>query len=129
MRSRVLIATPVSLLGLLHTIAYGWQQEREAENSRKIADAGAELYSRLAGLAEAIAKIGDRLGQATTAYNGAIGTLERRVLPSAKKIKELQSLPDDDIPEPKTMDVEVRPIVHPELQKLPTEAASLPSSS
>ncbi len=115
MRERVLIATPTTLLGLLHTIAYGWQQEKEAENARRIADAGAELYSRLATLADAVSKVGERIEQSGVAYNKLIGTLEARVLPGARKIKELQALPEADIPQAESIDVEIRQIVAGEL--------------
>ena len=119
MRSRVLIATPISLLGLLHTIAYGWQQEKEAENTRAIADAGAELYDRLANLASAVSDVGNRIGQSADAYNALIGTLERRVLPTARKIKAYQSLPADEIPEPKRVDTDIRAIATQELKQQP----------
>lgn len=129
MRSSVLIATPISLLGLLHAIAYGWQQETEAENARKIADAGAELYARLAALASAVGKVGDAVSKTANEYNKLVGTLESRVLPGARRLKELQALPDEEIPEGRAVEVEVRPIVHPELQMLPTTVTTTSSHS
>jgi DNA recombination protein RmuC len=119
MRSNVLIATPISLLGLLRAVAFGWQQEKEAENAREIARTGAELYQRLAGLASAIAGVGEQLAKTTGSYNKMIGTLESRVLPSARRLKEMQSLPEADIPVASSIEIEVRSIIAQELQMLP----------
>lgn len=115
MRSRVLIATPTSLMGILHSVAFGWQQEAQAANARLIAAAGAELYQRLAGLAESVTAVGDRIGKAAAAYNKLVGTLESRVLPGARRIKELQSLPDEPIAPLPAIEAEIRPIVAGEL--------------
>ena len=85
----VIIASPASLMALLKAAAYGWRQESIAENSRAISDLGRELHTRLSTMVRHIARIGASLDGAKDAYNDAIGSLESRVLVSARKFKEL----------------------------------------
>jgi DNA recombination protein RmuC len=87
-RQRVLIATPMTLITLLRAVGYGWQQERVADSARAIAQAGRELHGRLALLVARLDRVGARLTGAVTAYNEAAGTLEARVLPSARRLGE-----------------------------------------
>ncbi|MGC9522976.1 MAG: DNA recombination protein RmuC [Anaerolineae bacterium] len=89
MAARILIASPVTLLAVLKAVAYGWQQVRVAENAREIADEGKMLYRRIAKLAEYIDDLGRSLDGAVAAYNNTIGSLELRLLPSARRFKEL----------------------------------------
>lgn len=89
MAARILIASPVTLLAVLKAVAYGWQQVRVAENAREIADEGKMLYRRIAKLAEYIDDLGRSLDGAVTAYNNTIGSLELRLLPSARRFEEL----------------------------------------
>ncbi len=86
---RVLIATPTTLIGLLKTIAYGWQQERVAQSARAVSELGRELYDRLAVLSEHFVTLGKRLDGAVAAYNQTVGSLERRVLPTARRFPDL----------------------------------------
>ncbi len=85
----VIIATPTTLIALLRAVAYGWRQERLAQNARQISDLGRELHKRLADLGKHMSKLGKALGSATAAYNRAVGSLESRVLVGARKFKEL----------------------------------------
>jgi DNA recombination protein RmuC len=119
MQNHVLIATPTLLVALLRAVAYGWQQEDVAANAREIAKVGRELYDRLATFVSHFEKVGSGLERATKSYNSAIGSLESRVLPSARNLKELHATTDDQIATPPALDVEVRDVVVEELRSLP----------
>ncbi len=97
--SRVLIATPTTLIAVLKAVAYGWQQETVAESARAVSTLGRELYGRLAVLGEHFATLGKRLDGAVTAYNQTVGSLERRVLPAARRFDDLGAAAPKDIPE------------------------------
>jgi len=100
---KVLIATPVNLIGLLRAIAYGWRQEAIAANAKEISELGAELYKRIADLGGHWIDIGKNLGRTVEAFNSAVGSLESRVLVSARRFRELGAAPASvaiDIVEP-----------------------------
>ncbi len=86
---RVIPASPMTLIALLQAVHYGWKQERMNENARRISDVGRDLHDRIVTYAEHFAKIGRGLGSATTAYNTAVGSLERMVLSKARELKKL----------------------------------------
>lgn len=86
---RVIIATPTSLMGLLKAVAYSWRQVDLIENAEQIRDIGVELYDRLATFTEHLGKLGNALNSSVDNFNRAIGSLDRRVLPSARRFKEL----------------------------------------
>lgn len=89
--SQVLIATPTTFIGLLLTAAYGWRQEQVAENAQRISELGRQVHERLAILIEHFAWVGKSLEKSVEAYNRAVGSLETRVLPAARRFPELDS--------------------------------------
>ena len=90
---KVLIATPVNLIGLLRAVAYGWRQEAIALNAREISELGAELYKRISDLGGHWIDLGRNLSRTVEAFNSAVGSLESRVLVSARRFKELGATP------------------------------------
>lgn len=89
LRQKIILATPTSFVALLRAVAYGWRQEALAENADKIRDLGEELYKRLATFTEHLGRLGKSLGTSVEHYNKAVGSLERQVLPSARKMDEM----------------------------------------
>ena len=83
----VIMATPMTLIGLLRAVAYGWKQESLSKHAETISKLGAELYKRVIDMGTHFSKIGKSLGSAVESYNKTIGTLESRVLVSARKFK------------------------------------------
>jgi DNA recombination protein RmuC len=116
--SGVIVASPATLIGLLRTVSYGWQQETVAESARAISNLGRELYDRLGIFAGHFAKVGRGLDTAVGAFNHAVSSFETRLLVTARKFPEL-GVTNDDLPE--TKQVERRPMVlsAPEVVALP----------
>lgn len=94
----VVLATPTTLMALLRAVAYGWRQERLTEHAEEAGRLGKELYERMAVLAEHLNDVGQSLGKSVVAYNKAVGSLETRILPAARRFKELGVSSDKDIP-------------------------------
>ena len=86
---RVILATPTTLIALLRTVAYGWQQQQITENAKRIWQTGAELFDRVYKFSEHLSKIGEGLSKAIDSYNSSVGSWTSRVIPSARKLKEL----------------------------------------
>ncbi len=81
----VVLATPTTLISLLKSVSYGWRLEKSADNAKKIGELGQELFQRLSSMAEVMNKLGKDIDRAASTYNKTIGTLEKRVLVSARK--------------------------------------------
>jgi DNA recombination protein RmuC len=111
----VMLASPLTLIALLRAIAYGWQQETIARNAQEISDLGRQLYDRIAKLAEHFEGVGRSLAKSVQAYNSAVGTLESRVLVTARRLKDKGVSAPDEFPEPETVDQTPRPLGAPEL--------------
>jgi DNA recombination protein RmuC len=104
---------------LLRAVAYGWRQESLAQNAREISDLGKELYKRLADMGGHLAKLGKSLGGAVEAYNRCVGSLESRVLVSARRFKELEAAPAGvEIKELNPVEQSTRMVQAPELLAL-----------
>jgi DNA recombination protein RmuC len=94
----VIITTPSTLIALLKTVAYGWRQSEVTHNAAVIRDLGQELYRRLASFDGHLGRLGQRLASAVEAYNAAVGSLERHVLPQARRFTELGVTADAPLP-------------------------------
>jgi len=110
LKQSIIIATPSTLIALLKTVAYGWRQSAVTENARLIRELGQELYRRLGAFTGHLEKLGARLGAAVDAYNASVGSLERQVLPQARRFPDLGVTTDAALPELGGIEQPVRPI-------------------
>jgi DNA recombination protein RmuC len=113
-RQDVIITTPSSLVALLKAVAYGWRQTALAQNAETIRGLAEDLYRRLGVFASHLTKLGRNLGQSVDAYNNAVGSLERQVLPGARKFTELGVRPDKEIESLEPVDKLTRDLQIPE---------------
>jgi DNA recombination protein RmuC len=112
---RVVLATPATLFALLRAVEYGWRQERVAEDAQRISAVGRELSERMAGLVQHLSHMGGSLSKTVRAYNQAVGSLESRVLPTARKLESLGAGSRKPIESLQPIDQAVRQITQQEL--------------
>lgn len=114
--NRVVLATPTTLIALLHAVAYGWRQEKLADDAQHIASLGSELYARLVTMTGHITKVGRGLRSAVDAYNDTVGSIESRVLVQARRFRELAAPTEREIDTLEPIDRQVR---EPQVAELP----------
>ena len=115
---QVIPASPTTLISLLRAIAYGWRQERIAQNAQEISELGRELYERIATMAEHFDGLGRALERSVETYNRAVGSLESRVLVSARRFREL-GVAGEELPASPSIERAVRGVVAVEMTSLP----------
>lgn len=123
---RVLIATPMTLIGMLRSIAYGWQQEQIARNAQEISAAGRILYERIGVFAGHYAELRRHMGKAVESFNRSVGSLERNVLPQARRMRELGTTTAADLDDIGTIDTALRVLDAADITTLPEEGADRP---
>jgi len=114
---RVILATPTTLISLLRAVAYGWQQEQVAKNAQKISELGKTLYDRVRTFVEHFGVVGKNIDRASKAYDDAVGSLEKRVLVTARHFKELGVASGDDIDTLQPIEKTTRMIQAPEVEE------------
>jgi DNA recombination protein RmuC len=100
MADRIVLATPSSLVALLRAVAYGWRQESLAENAEQIRIVGEDLYERLSTFADHLSRLGISLNRSVESFNKAVGSFDSRVLPGARKFKDMGIQEKKELPEP-----------------------------
>jgi DNA recombination protein RmuC len=119
----VLLATPSTLIALLHACAYAWRQETIAESAREIADAARELHRRVGTFLEPFSRLGRQLGSAITAYNEAVGSMDARVLPQLRRIETAGAGSEKQLAEVRPLDTPPRLLTAPEAPPAEDEPA------
>ncbi len=122
LRQNIILATPTSLVALLKAIAYGWQQTALAHNAAEIRTSALQLYERLATFASHLGNVGKSLGDSVRAFNASVGSLERMVLPSARRFTDLGVQPRQRVVPPKPIEELTREVTPP--VDLPTASGS-----
>jgi DNA recombination protein RmuC len=109
-----MLATPTVLIALLLAVHHGWQQQEVAANAAEIRDLGKALYDRIRTASGYFEEIGSALGKAVESYNSAMGSLESRFFPAARKFKDLVVPTGEEIAVREPVEVEPRALISPE---------------
>jgi DNA recombination protein RmuC len=129
LQQKVLLASPITLIALLTTVAHTWRQEALTENYREVARLGRDFYDRLATFIEHFDDVRRKLDGAVQAYNRAAGSFESRVLVSARKLKELNVTTAEELPPLEPVDSVPRVLKQTGLMGLPDEALTEPDAT
>jgi DNA recombination protein RmuC len=124
LNQRVLLASPITLIALLTTIAHSWRQEALTENFREVAALGKDLYDRVATFAGHLNEVRKKLDGAVQSYNLAAGSFESRVLVTARRMKDLNVTTAEELPQAETIDTVPRVLRQIGLMGLPEEATT-----
>ncbi len=128
LKQSIIIATPSTLMALLKVVAYGWRQAAASENAAEIRELGAELHKRLTTFVGHLQKVGRSLGNAVDAFNNAVGSMERNVMPQARRFPELGVTGDAPLPPVEPLEQLVRmPMNSPALEADETDTPRAPS--
>ncbi|GAC1493709.1 MAG: hypothetical protein NVS2B15_14560 [Pseudarthrobacter sp.] len=114
MSRNVVLASPGTLLAVLKSVAFTWRQDVLTDNARELFDLARQLYERMGTLGENVGKLGSSLKSSVDRYNSLIGTLEARILPTARK---LNAMDESGLPTPAALEVTPRSLAAPELQQ------------
>ena len=114
LKEKVILATPTSLVALLRAVAFGWKQQEVARNAETIREVGVQLYDRLATFTSHLTKVGKNLDNGVDAFNKAVGSLERSVLPGARRFTEMGIHPSKSLNEPAPIEKLARTPKNPE---------------
>jgi DNA recombination protein RmuC len=125
----VLLASPITLIALLTTVAHTWRQEALADNYREVARLGREFYDRVARFTDHFEDLRRKLDGAVQAYNQAAGSFESRVLVSARRLRELEVTSSPEIPAAEPIDTVPRVLTSIALMEVPAEAVTQPGLS
>jgi DNA recombination protein RmuC len=123
LKLNVLLVSPTSLIGLLRTMELGWRQERMVAEAAEIADAAGTMHARFTKFLNDFDKVGRGLTTAANAYDSAVGSMERRLLPQLRKVESLGVTPSKAIEPPEPIEITVREITAPELRESPGETS------
>lgn len=104
-QSRVIVATPTTLIGLLLAVAHGWRQQALAEDVEKVRAAGVDLYNRMLTMTDHFERLGNAIGKSVETFNQTVGSMQRNVLPAARKFNDLRPADARELPEFEVIEV------------------------
>ena len=127
-KNHIILASPATVMGLLRVVMFGWQQQKMAEEAKNISGLAVDLFDRIGTFSNHINKLGKNLGTALGSYNDAIGSMERSVLTTARKLKELH-VTSKEMPNVSLIETLPRQITAPALLKDDADTIPLKASN